>query len=270
MTFLPRHSLLSRVGPEAHERAHSRGSALDETGRTTRLLSAKHFSEQHPSPGRQGGQMGCTPTRGRGETCRRRLTAALLPAAGVLTSGCDAGTSAPTPPGSPGHHAPERGRGATLIWAAESGIGLLGPQATLTLASREAHLVALNAGPDRTHPGYMDTERPEDRCFYIDGEGLAPVRGTEHSRIQTISESRRIQRCRGAFSRTGWRDTRTGRVQFGWNGFPHYVRSHREARAHNGRNRHDIHYRKLECRLPKWLIPGSTDDRPGTLQGAMS
>ncbi|WP_157084279.1 hypothetical protein [Millisia brevis] len=105
----------------------------------------------------------------------------------LLASGCSAEIPVPTPTEAPDYQPPQNVRNATLVWSAQPEIDLLGPEATLTRATREAHLVALYAGPDNAYPGYMEALRPEDRYFYPNDSGLAPLYGTEHSRIQELS-----------------------------------------------------------------------------------
>ncbi|WP_157084283.1 hypothetical protein [Millisia brevis] len=107
---------------------------------------------------------------------------------GSLISGCtgDHSTRDTTPTA---YEPPENVRNATMIWSAESGIDLVGPEAILVRAAREADVVARYAGPDSTYPGFMDALDPELHDFYGYESGVAAIYGTQYARLQSLDVS---------------------------------------------------------------------------------
>lgn len=92
----------------------------------------------------------------------------------------------PTEQSVPPYEPPPAVRNATLIWSAEPGIDLFGPEAILIRATREADLVAAYAGPDSTYPGYMNAFVPGTVSRYPLTTGRGPLYGTERVRIQSV------------------------------------------------------------------------------------
>lgn len=75
-------------------------------------------------------------------------------------------SAAPAPISPSKYQVPDNIRNATIVWSAESGIDLLGEEATVIRAALEAHHITLGSPISDSYPGYARAIDQETKDFY--------------------------------------------------------------------------------------------------------